>query len=195
MFHKAEQPLVSSKKRSQNTAFMHLLVQFFIESEVNIEFNDCERMKKKKRTFSRRIEYWLLKNVKYHVQCQLNRAIDKNRKIEFIILIMLIVKIETNTSLLSYRLNRKLKFIVSFTNMHLIRVQTENPEFSAKILDSVIHLVWSIVDMNQIEKWSNPGIIELLEKIVENSRFDRFWIRCMHTIDQNTASFLLQKPR
>ena len=34
LFHKAEQPLTSSKKRSQNTAFMHLLVQFFIESEV-----------------------------------------------------------------------------------------------------------------------------------------------------------------
>lgn len=34
LFHKAEQPLSSSKKRSQNTAFMHLLVQFFIESEV-----------------------------------------------------------------------------------------------------------------------------------------------------------------
>jgi cohesin complex subunit SA-1/2 len=35
LFHKAEQPLTSSKKRSQNTAFMHLLVQFFIESEVS----------------------------------------------------------------------------------------------------------------------------------------------------------------
>ncbi len=35
LFHKAEQPLNSSKKRSQNTAFMHLLVQFFIESEVS----------------------------------------------------------------------------------------------------------------------------------------------------------------
>jgi cohesin complex subunit SA-1/2 len=34
LFHKAEQPSNSSKKRSQNTAFMHLLVQFFIESEV-----------------------------------------------------------------------------------------------------------------------------------------------------------------
>ena len=34
LFHKAEQPLPTSKKRSQNTAFMHLLVQFFIESEV-----------------------------------------------------------------------------------------------------------------------------------------------------------------
>jgi cohesin complex subunit SA-1/2 len=36
LFHKAEQPLNSSKKRSQNTAFMHLLVQFFIESEVSL---------------------------------------------------------------------------------------------------------------------------------------------------------------
>jgi hypothetical protein len=36
LFHKAEQPLTSSKKRSQNTAFMHLLVQFFIESEVSL---------------------------------------------------------------------------------------------------------------------------------------------------------------
>jgi cohesin complex subunit SA-1/2 len=35
LFHKAEQPLNPSKKRSQNTAFMHLLVQFFIESEVS----------------------------------------------------------------------------------------------------------------------------------------------------------------
>ena len=35
LFHKAEQPSNSSKKRSQNTAFMHLLVQFFIESEVS----------------------------------------------------------------------------------------------------------------------------------------------------------------
>lgn len=35
LFHKAEQPTGSSKKRSQNTAFMHLLVQFFIESEVH----------------------------------------------------------------------------------------------------------------------------------------------------------------
>ncbi|CAF4291866.1 unnamed protein product, partial [Rotaria magnacalcarata] len=33
LFHKAEQPSNSSKKRSQNTAFIHLLVQFFIESE------------------------------------------------------------------------------------------------------------------------------------------------------------------
>ncbi|CAF1610429.1 unnamed protein product [Adineta ricciae] len=35
LFHKAEQPSNSSKKRSQNTAFMHLLVQFFIESELH----------------------------------------------------------------------------------------------------------------------------------------------------------------
>ncbi|CAF2968574.1 unnamed protein product [Rotaria sp. Silwood2] len=35
LFHKAEQPSNSSKKRSQNTAFIHLLVQFFIESELH----------------------------------------------------------------------------------------------------------------------------------------------------------------
>ena len=35
LFHKAEQPTNSSKKRCENTAFMHLLVQFFIESEVS----------------------------------------------------------------------------------------------------------------------------------------------------------------
>ncbi|CAF0795405.1 unnamed protein product [Didymodactylos carnosus] len=38
LFHKAEIPLSSStqtKKRSQNTSFMHLLVQFFIESELH----------------------------------------------------------------------------------------------------------------------------------------------------------------
>ncbi len=39
LFHKAEQPLNTSKKRSQNTAFMHLLVQFFIESEVSLSIN------------------------------------------------------------------------------------------------------------------------------------------------------------
>ncbi|CAF1516489.1 unnamed protein product [Adineta ricciae] len=35
LFHKAEQPSNQSKKRSQNTAYMHLLVQFFIESELH----------------------------------------------------------------------------------------------------------------------------------------------------------------
>ncbi|CAF5224098.1 unnamed protein product, partial [Rotaria magnacalcarata] len=35
LFHKAEQPSNSSKRRSQNTAFMYLLVQFFIESELH----------------------------------------------------------------------------------------------------------------------------------------------------------------
>ncbi|CAF4315533.1 unnamed protein product, partial [Rotaria sp. Silwood2] len=35
LFHKAEQPSNSSKKRNQNTAFMYLLVQFFIESELH----------------------------------------------------------------------------------------------------------------------------------------------------------------
>ncbi|CAF1125853.1 unnamed protein product [Adineta steineri] len=35
LFHKAEQPLNTTKKRSQNTAFMYLLVQFFIESELH----------------------------------------------------------------------------------------------------------------------------------------------------------------
>lgn len=35
LFHKAEQPTNSSKKRCENTAFMHLLVQFFIESELH----------------------------------------------------------------------------------------------------------------------------------------------------------------
>ena len=43
LFHKAEQPSNASKKRSQNTAFMHLLVQFFIESEVSLAILSSNR--------------------------------------------------------------------------------------------------------------------------------------------------------